>query len=123
MNLQFRLYDKEEKRILSIWEQEELGICFDGQYLFQIAYDKYNGSPYRMYPNKYEIQVNTQIPDIHGDPIYEGEIVEQRAVLVGDEEVIIGVVKMLEGAWQIVDEVNERSVTLWSDHRENRIVR
>lgn len=64
----------------------------------------------------------TEQNDIDGNEIYEGMIVNQKSVLVGDNENIdfTGYVRLLEGCWLIDNGKNV--IPLWSEHRENKII-
>lgn len=63
----------------------------------------------------------TDSVDINGNSIWEGDLVNQKSVLVGDEDIdFTGHVKFLEGRWVIDDEKN--AIPLWSEHRENKIM-
>lgn len=61
--------------------------------------------------------------DINGDSIFEGDYVYQRSVLLGDNENIdfSGYVKFLEGRWVIDNGKN--ATPLWSEHRENKVIK
>lgn len=66
----------------------------------------------------------TECNDIDGNRIFEGMTVNQRSVLIGDEDIdITGVVEFTEGSWLITDYIKQESINLWSEHRENRIIK
>ena len=72
----------------------------------------------------FDLLRSTGINDIDGDEIYEFDIVNQKSVLLGDEEIdFTGEVKILEGQWMIIDEENKNAIPLWSEHRENKIIK
>ncbi|EPY6492381.1 hypothetical protein [Clostridium sporogenes] len=64
----------------------------------------------------------TDSTDIDGNPIWEGNLVNQRSVLIGDGDNIdfTGYVKFSEGQW-LIDNA-ETAIPLWSEHRENKII-
>lgn len=62
----------------------------------------------------------TDSVDIDGDQIFEGCIVNQKSVCVGDDTNFTGYVKFYEGCWWIDN--GEDSIPLWSEIRENKIV-
>lgn len=94
-----------------------------------MAEDKYyiNSSCCVDNPNFIEVKPETvgQLTDsldVDGNEIYEGDLVNQRAVLIGDDENIdfTGHVVFREGCW-VIDNGND-CIPLWSEHRENRII-
>ena len=73
--------------------------------------------------NEWEVLRNTGINDIDGDSIYEGDIVHQYSVLLGNSDIdIVGEVQFLEGAWMVVNEEKKEAYPLWSECVENKIV-
>lgn len=64
----------------------------------------------------------TDSVDINGNQIFEGDLVNQKSVLVGDNENIdfTGYVRFSEGMWVIDNGKN--AIPLWSEHRENKIL-
>jgi hypothetical protein len=65
----------------------------------------------------------TDSKDIDGNDIYENDLVNQKSVLIGDDENVdfTGYVEFLEGSWVINN--GEDAIPLWSEHRENKILR
>lgn len=60
---------------------------------------------------------------INGKEIFEGDVVRQvRTQPTTENEVIIGVVTMLEGAWLIVNDNEQLASDLWSETDENEII-
>lgn len=72
--------------------------------------------------NPYTVGQMTDSVDVNGDGIWEGNLVNQKSVLVGDNENIdfTGYVKFSEGRWVIDNGKN--AISLWSEHRENKII-
>lgn len=66
---------------------------------------------------------STGIKDKHDVEIFEGDVVEQKMLIPtsGIEE-ITGVVKMLEGAWTIVNDKKEIACYLWCEGAEMEIL-
>ena len=64
----------------------------------------------------------TDSVDTDGNDIYEGDLVNQKAVLIGDNKNVnfTGYVRFIEGHWVIDNGKN--SIPLWSEHRENKII-
>ncbi len=93
-----------------------------------VSEDKYyiNSRCYADNPNFIEVIPETvgqmtDSTDINGNNIFEGDIVNQKSVLFGDEELnFTGKVIFAEGAW-VIDNGSD-CIPLWSEHRENKIV-
>lgn len=82
-----------------------------------------NGDEQTFDMNDWKLLMNTGINDINGDSIYEGDLVNQRSVLLfDDDEDFTGVVEYLEGQWWIANHIEQKAIPLWSEHRENRII-
>lgn len=77
-------------------------------------------------PNFIEVQPETvgqltDSVDMYGNKIWEGDLVNQMPILVGDDgENITGIVEFNEGHWWINGGVS--AVHLWSEHRENTVL-
>lgn len=94
-----------------------------------VGEDKYyiNSRCYAENPNFIEVIPQTvgqltDSVDINGNNIFEGDLVNQKSVLIGDNENIdfTGCVKFDEGRWGIDN--GEETIPLWSEHRENKIL-
>lgn len=69
------------------------------------------------------IMQSTGIRDTNGQEIFEGDIVRQtRTQPTTENEIIIGVVTMLEGAWLIVNDGDQLASALWSETDINEII-
>ena len=67
--------------------------------------------------------ISTDLPDEDGTEIFEGDIVRQvRTQPTTENEIIIGVVTMLEGAWLIMNDGEQLASYLWSETDINEII-
>lgn len=65
----------------------------------------------------------TGIKDYEGKEIYEGDIVEKEIMeLLFDDSKLIGVVKMIEGCWCVVNDKKKVAKSLWSETDVNRVI-
>lgn len=110
-NVKFRIYDKDMDEIIQIGQLDITdGSCrkhlFIGDY-----YD---------YWNEVELMQFTGIYDYYDKEIYEGDIVYR--LTYKENEVFIGVVKMLEGTWCIVNDKEQKTMPLWTKVDANKII-
>lgn len=65
----------------------------------------------------------TGINDYEGKEIYEGDIVEKEIMeSIFDDSKLIGVVKMIDGCWCVVNDKKKVAKYLWSETDVNRVI-
>lgn len=98
-------------------------------YIFDVAlidFDtqmvKLGGCKYRNLDDVILMQ-STGLKDKHDVEIFEGDVVKQEMLIPTSRiEEITGVVKMLEGAWTIVNDKKEIACNLWREGAEMEVI-
>ena len=107
----------DEILMISFVRKEIIGKFSDGSTSVPLKFeDKRNGEDVIL-------MQSTGILDKNSQEIFEGDIVRQvRTQPTTENEVIIGVVTMIEGAWLIMNDNEQLASYLWSETDENEII-
>lgn len=114
--LKFKLYDKKKNEIVD-YMNCSIAVA-DGTVQ---SFNK-NGDLEGTAENTHLIPIQyANKDDINKKEIYQGFVVERKAGVTGEEE-IIGVVDFLECAWWIINHKEQRAVPLFSETAEDKII-
>ncbi|MCW0924628.1 YopX family protein [Streptococcus anginosus] len=112
----FRAWDKTHKKMGFIDAHMTDGI-FQSVKIFDEDDDDWQES------ENFILMQSTGLFDENGKDIFEGDVVRQvRTQPTTENEIITGVVTMLEGAWLLINDREQLASYLWSETDTNKVV-
>lgn len=118
MKQKFRAWDSAKKEMF----KDTFAITESGQVVV-VEQESVVCPPDYVFVDHLVIMQSTGILDKNSQEIFEGDVVRQvRTQPTTENEVIIGVVTMIEGAWLIMNDNDQLASYLWSETDENEII-
>lgn len=118
MRPKFRAWDTTNKEMF----KDTFAITESGQVVV-VEQESVACHPDYVFVDHLVIMQSTGLFDKNSQEIFEGDVVRQvRTQPTTENEVIIGVVTMLEGAWLIMNDNEQLASYLWSEIDENEII-